>query len=187
MAYYGHGSQHLDRVPAWLWEVGWGTWLPTPTQTKLSKMIRLKQLQLWGRLQEQKKYRPWSSSAGLSEKAENDRLVYHWVKSSLQMPKKNITPATLLLVCYSLVVQCSRYRAHGGKVWSHLPCNAPVMISIYPPRFSSMQCMQRGVESNAWAGSSDVLVGRVGANQTLDIASSANHSKICICICVFVL
>ena len=102
------------------------------------------------------------------------------------MPKKNITPATLLLVCYSLVVQCSRYRAHGGKVWSHLPCNAPVMISIYPPRFSSMQCMQRGVESNAWAGSSDVLVGCVGANQPLDIASSANHSKICICICVFV-
>ena len=92
------------------------------------------------------------------------------------MPKKNITPATLLLVCYSLVVQCSRYRAHGGKVWSHLPCNAPVMISIYPPRFSSMQCMQRGVESNAWAGSSDVLVGCVGANQPLDIASSANHT-----------
>ena len=29
-------------------------------------------------------------------------------------------------------------------------------------------------------------MGRVGANQTLDIASSANHSKMCICICVFV-
>ena len=56
MAYYGHGS--LDRVPAWLWEVGWGTWLPTPTQTKLSKMIRLMQFQLWGRLQEQKKISP---------------------------------------------------------------------------------------------------------------------------------
>ena len=26
-----------------------------------------------------------------------------------------------------------------GKAWSHLPCNAPVMISIYPPPFS-LQC-----------------------------------------------
>ena len=96
---------------------------------------------------------------------------------------------SLLLVCYSLVVQCSRYRAHGGKVWSHLPCNAPVMISIYPPRFSSMQCMQRGVESNAWAGSSDVLVARVGANQTLDLLIIQKYVFVFVylCICIVVL